>query len=173
MPTEWYNEYDHIGYNVDGASIDTLTEIASFSTLTMALAGEKIARRTKKGDRLDAFLDAHDKTKRWTLYDPVEDKGAFHRHQTLTPSRLVSVALSARYLRLIVQHHSHAGRDTDILQNLHDLHISDPITNHAHAPTHIQHRPTYIPRHSPRPLHRFFSSAQLTRAHLRDHARQA
>ena len=38
-------------------------------------SGEKLVRRTKTGDRLDAFLDAHDKSKRWTLYDPVEDKG--------------------------------------------------------------------------------------------------
>lgn len=36
VPTEWYNEYDHIGYNVDGTPIDTLTKIAPFSTLTMA-----------------------------------------------------------------------------------------------------------------------------------------
>lgn len=95
VPTEWYNEYDHIGYNVEGTFCCSQSRFIIINNISLShfSLGQKIARKTKKGDRLDAFLDAHDKSKRWTFYDPVEDKGMVCiSFDVITPSIACSAA---------------------------------------------------------------------------------
>jgi len=54
IPTEWYDEYDHIGYDI---------------------TGHKVIRQTTKGDQLDQLLDRMDNPDFWrTVHDKTEGK---------------------------------------------------------------------------------------------------